>query len=85
MAFGSMRTWGDDICDPCEVPGISVQGMAGMGVGWGPAVFSQNTFEWRDVLAFIQGSHNLKAGIQVQHIQNNAPFGTLQSAPTSHF
>ncbi len=36
--------------------------MTGYQQGFGPNEFVQNSFEWRDVVTWTRGSHNLKIG-----------------------
>ncbi len=45
-----------------EVPGITIGGLTGYQQGFGPNEFVQNSFEWRDVVTWTRGSHNLKIG-----------------------
>ena len=49
---------------PVDIPGISIQGQSlGISPAWGPAVFIQNNFNWRNVVTVIKGSHSLKFGV----------------------
>lgn len=49
---------------PFDIPSISVQGQSlGIQPAWGPAVFIQNNFNWRNVVTVLKGSHSLKFGI----------------------
>ena len=85
--FGSsyVRAQGPATCDPCEVPGISVTGMAGFGVGFAPGGFVQNIYEWRDVLSFTKGSHSMKIGAKAQHNQDYNDFGQISTRPQYNF
>jgi hypothetical protein len=85
FSFGYLRASGDNVCTPCEVPGIFVIGMSGFGQGWGPGVFVQNIFEWRDVVSFNRGTHNLKAGVTIQHNQDYDDFGRILKRPNFGF
>jgi hypothetical protein len=85
MGFSYVRAWGDNICDPCEVPGISVNGMNGFGQGWGPGTFIQNNYEWRDVIAINRGAHNLKTGITFQRTEDFNDFGRIITRPNFGF
>jgi hypothetical protein len=84
-SFSYLRASGDNICTPCEVPGIGIQGMSGFGQGWGPGVFVQNIFEWRDVVTFNRGTHSLKAGMTLQHNEDYDDFGRILTRPTYGF
>ena len=81
MAVSYTRSWGDDLCNHCEIPGVSVTGMAGFGNGWGPGVFIQNNFEWRDVLSFNRGAHSFKTGFTMQRAQDDANFTGIYERP----
>ena len=49
---------------PVDIPNISVQGQSlGISPAWGPAVFIQNNFNWRNVVTVLKGSHSLKFGV----------------------
>jgi hypothetical protein len=85
FGFSLDRNAGDDKCDPCEIPGISMPGMAGFGQGWGPGVFVMNIYQWRDVVTFNRGSHNLKTGITLGHNEDYDDFGRIQTRPQFSF
>jgi len=85
MGFSYVRAWGDNVCDPCEVPGVSVNGMSGFGQGWGPGTFIQNNYEWRDVVAINRGSHNLKMGANFQRTEDLNDFGRIVTRPSFYF
>ncbi len=85
MGASYVRAWGDNVCDPCEVPGIGVNGMNGFGQGWGPGTFIQNNYEWRDVVAINRGSHNLKAGVNFQRTEDFNDFGQILTRPNFGF
>jgi hypothetical protein len=85
MGFSYLRAWGDNVCDPCEVPGISVVGMNGFGQGWGPGTFIQNNYEWRDVVAINRGAHNLKTGLTFQRTEDLNDFGRIITRPNFNF
>lgn len=49
---------------PFDIPDIGVQGQSlGINPAWGPAVFIQNNFNWRNVVTVLKGSHSLKFGV----------------------
>jgi hypothetical protein len=62
FSFSYVRVFGDALVNRPEVPGITVTGIEGYQVGWGPNAFVQNNFEWRDVASLTHGSHSLKIG-----------------------
>ena len=61
-SFSWVRPWGELTNPHAEVPGITVGGLTGYQQGFGPNEFVQNSFEWRDVVTWTRGSHNLKVG-----------------------
>jgi hypothetical protein len=85
--FGAsyVRATGTANCDPCEVPGLNVTGIAGFGVGFAPGGFVQNIYEWRDVLSFTTGSHSMKIGGKAQHNQDYNDFGQIATRPQYSF
>ena len=56
-SFAWVRPWGELLNPHPEIPGVTITGIAGYQVGWGPNEFVQNSFEWRDVLTMTRGSH----------------------------
>jgi hypothetical protein len=85
LGLSYVRITGDNKCDPCEIPGISIIGVSGYGQGWGPGVFVQNLYELRDVITLNHGSHSLKAGASHQAIQDYDNFGVLKTRPNYSF
>jgi hypothetical protein len=73
-SFGWVRPWGELLNPHPEIPGVTVTGIAGYQVGWGPNEFVQNSFEWRDVLTMTRGSHTMKVGgaYTREHADNEA-------------
>jgi Carboxypeptidase regulatory-like domain len=61
-SFSWVRPWGELTNPHPEVPGITIGGLTGYQQGFGPNEFVQNSFEWRDVVTWTRGSHNLKIG-----------------------
>jgi hypothetical protein len=80
-----VRVFGNNLCDPCSVPGISVQGIEGFGQGWGPGQFVQNIYEWRDVVSINKGAHSLRVGAKVQANQDYDDFGKIFLRPNYYF
>lgn len=73
-AIGFTRNQGFEPCANCRVPGMFIVGLQGFGDFWGPGLFVQNDFHWRDLVAFNRGKHALKAGLDIYRDQDNAPF-----------
>jgi Carboxypeptidase regulatory-like domain/TonB dependent receptor len=73
-SFGWVRPWGELLNPHPEIPGVTITGIAGYQVGWGPNEFVQNSFEWRDVLTMTRGSHTMKVGgaYTREHADNEA-------------
>jgi len=74
LSFGWVRPWGELLNPYPEIPGVTVTGIAGYQVGWGPNEFVQNSFEWRNVLTMTRGSHTMKVGgaYTREHADNEA-------------
>jgi hypothetical protein len=62
MSFSWARPWGELENTHADIPGISVTGIQGYQVGWGPNIFVQNNFLWSDVVSWTRGSHSMKMG-----------------------
>ena len=62
MSFSWTRPWGELENENADVPGITVTGIQGYQVGWGPNIFVQNNFMWSDVVSWTRGAHSLKFG-----------------------
>jgi carboxypeptidase family protein len=73
-SFSWVRPWGELENPRPDIPGVTVTGIQGYQVGWGPNEFVQNSFEWRDVLTMTKGSHTLKVGgaYTREHADNEA-------------
>jgi hypothetical protein len=85
VSFGWVRPWGELLNPNPEIPGVSVTGIQGYQVGWGPNEFVQNSFEWRDVLTMTRGSHTMKLGgaYTREHADNEA--SRVFNRPTYNF
>jgi hypothetical protein len=62
MSFGWARPWGELENPHADIPGISITGIQGYQVGWGPNIFVQNNFMWSDVVSWTRGAHSMKLG-----------------------
>jgi hypothetical protein len=62
--FGASMTrpFGNAILAHPEVPGITVTGIDGFQQGWGPNIFVQTNFEFRDIASMTRTNHTLKFG-----------------------
>jgi hypothetical protein len=70
MATSGNVNWG--------IPRLEVEGLPFDRIRFGapqsettPAIFAQNTFEFRDTLSKVWGRHALKAGVEIRKEQNN--------------
>jgi hypothetical protein len=84
--FGVTHQTYQTSCPNCQIPGISITGMAGFSNGF----IAQNGFanadtHWREVLSFTHGKHSLKAGFEMFHDQNFAKFTNAAAIPTYTF
>ncbi len=69
-----------------HVPEISVVGQdTGLGPGWGPGVYTQHNYNWRDVVTLVRGSHSFKMGVEVWHGDDYAGFAPVDSRPNFTF
>ena len=85
MAANFVKVWGDAPVTRGDIPTMNVDGIATIGGGWGPGIFTQNNFEWRDVVAYNRGKHNFKFGGKFQHNQTNSIFGAIFTRPNFGF
>ena len=84
--FGGTHQSYTTSCPNCEVPGISVSGVAGFSSGFiAQDGFANADTHWREVLSFTHGRHSLKAGFEMFHDQNFAKFTKAASIPTFTF
>lgn len=73
--------------DP-KIPFIHVnnqQSVTQFGGGWGPGSFIQHNYSWRDVVSYVQGKHNLRVGVRVEHGDDSANFGGGNGRPNFGF
>ncbi len=71
---------------PFQIPDITINQQAqGIGVGWGPGLFAQRNYNWRDVLNLVRGSHTVRFGVQGWHGWDAALWQKLYSRPTFGF
>jgi hypothetical protein len=74
MQFSWVRVQGSVSNPHPDIPGITVTGIAGYQVGWGPNEFVQNNFNWSDVVTWTKSAHSLKAGVGYtrEHADNDS-------------
>jgi len=74
MQFSWVRPYGQLFNTHADIPGISVTGIAGIQVGWGPNIFVQNNFNWSDVMTWTRGAHSMKYGLGYtrEHADNDS-------------
>ncbi|HXJ96442.1 MAG TPA: carboxypeptidase regulatory-like domain-containing protein [Terriglobia bacterium] len=85
MTGAYTRTFGNDICDHCEVPATSVgDGTATPGNGFF-GLFKQNNYEWKDVAALTTGIHNFKFGANVARHHDDELFTGNTERPSFFF
>lgn len=69
---------------PYRIPSISIQGSAGVGVGFG-GTFVQHNYNIRDVVSWVKGSHSLKFGGEYYWGDDYALFAEANSRPSFSF
>ena len=74
MQFSWVRPYGVLENPNADIPGISVTGIQGYQVGWGPNIFVQNSFNWSDVVTWTRGAHSMKfgGGYTREHADNDS-------------
>jgi hypothetical protein len=85
FAWGRVDGWSGKT-GTYHVPEISVVGQdTGLGPGWGPGLYIQHNYNWRDVVTLVRGSHSLKIGLEVWHGDDDARFAPVNSRPSFGF
>jgi hypothetical protein len=74
MQFSWVRPYGELFNQNAHIPGITVTGIQGYQVGWGPNIFVQNSFNWSDIVTWTRGSHSMKFGAAYtrEHADNDS-------------
>jgi hypothetical protein len=74
MGFSWVRPYGELENPNAQIPGITVTGITGYQLGWGPNQFVQHSFAWSDVVTWTRGAHSLKlgAGVTREHADNDS-------------
>ena len=88
FTFGQLRvlgTGGETSGIPFSVPDINVTGSAGINAPWGPAVFIQHNYNWRDVVSWVRGAHTFKFGYEFWTGDDDAQFAGPYYRPSFQF
>jgi hypothetical protein len=66
-----IRPFGSDLpVDTMAIPYVTVTGLQGFS-NWGPGAFTQQTFDWRDLMVATVKTHTLKFGFDQFNIREN--------------
>jgi hypothetical protein len=83
-----IRTSGNQPAAPGTLPTLPNAGAGGLGGGfssWGPSGWVHNNWNWHDVLTYVQGSHNIRVGIDVDRQQDLDNFTAGLNRPSFSF
>jgi hypothetical protein len=85
MQFSWVRPYGELMNPHPDIPGVTVTGIVGYQLGWGPNQFVQNSFNFSDVVTWTRGAHSLKfgGGYTREHADNDS--GRAATRPTFNF
>lgn len=85
MTLAYTRTFGNDICEACEVPATALgDGTATPGNGFF-GLFKQNNYEWKDVAALTAGRHSFKFGGNIARHHDDELFTGNTERPSFFF
>ncbi len=92
-AFGYKRVSGARNAPEPAVPelalnnkyGVGANGNPAFGGGFGPGNFAQHQYTWRDVVTFVRGRHDIRAGFQASHGNDSADFAGNYARPSFSF
>lgn len=90
MTGSYTRTFGDDTCDNCQVPNMSMdtgeygQGSGGIGDGF-IGLFKQNNYEWKDVASLVKGRQTFKFGANIARHHDDELFTDTTRRPSFNF
>ena len=69
-----------------SVPVVNVNNLGvGFGIGFADGQYSEHNYHWRDVLAHIQGSHEISVGYEGWHGDDLALFAPCYAQPTFQY
>ena len=83
-----IRADGDQPAAPGTLPTLPNASAGGLGTGfssWGPSGWVHNNWNWHDVLTYVQGSHNIRVGIDVDRQQDLDNFTAGLNRPSFNF
>ena len=83
-----VRATGSQPAAPDDLPNLPNAYPGGLGGGfssWGPSGWVHNNWNWHDVLTYVQGSHNIRIGIDVDRQQDLDNFTAGLDRPTFNF
>ncbi len=87
-SFAYDRVDGVDSASDPEIPDIAISnatGINGFGGGFGPGAFVQHNYNWRDVVTYVRGKHDLRVGFEADHGNDSADFSGIYARPTFAF
>jgi hypothetical protein len=83
-----VRADGNQPAAPGSLPTLPNAYPGGLGEGfssWGPSGWVHNNWNWHDVLTYVQGSHSIRVGIDVDRQQDLDNFTAGLDRPTFYF
>ena len=87
MSFARGRRFGEDgfsAGDNLKVPSIYINGSTKFG-HWGPGGWNGPSTEWRDIISWNRGNHNLRFGYEHHRLLTITPWRTTLTMPTYSF
>ena len=90
FSFGYKRVFGSRNAPEPTVPEISLNqtygiGSPAFGGGFGPGNFAQHSYNWRDVVTYVRGKHDIRIGFQAAHSNDSADFAGNYARPSFSF
>ncbi len=83
-----VRAEGSQPAAPNDLPNLPNAHPGGLGGGfssWGPSGWVHNNWNWHDVLTYVQGSHNIRIGVDVDRQQDLDNFTAGLDRPSFNF
>src|SRR5882757_1244684 len=88
VSVSYIRADGDQPAAPGTLPTLPNAFPGGLGTGfssWGPSGWVHNNWNWHDVITYVQGSHNIRIGIDVDRQQDLDNFTAGLDRPSFYF
>jgi len=88
VSVSYVRADGTQPAAPNDLPNLPNAYPGGLGGGfssWGPSGWVHNNWNWHDVLTYVQGSHNIRIGIDVDRQQDLDNFTAGLDRPSFSF